>query len=132
MVSVTRKWHSSHDKRVCGICEHLDNWEFTVEAVNGKLPESIMHPVYGEVWNTAIGSLAHEHYQYGKKYGLLSKCRCHIEVVQVSAPELLALVKKLRDEIQMALADKTDDTKGGEHRSTSFEDIGVDPSKYGF
>jgi hypothetical protein len=133
MANVTRKWRTQHDDRVCPICEHLDGWEFTVEAVNGELPESIIHPVYGEVWNKMMGSLAHEHYQFGKKSGLLSSCRCHVETLQVSSPELLEAVKHLRDTVKEALQEgENPDYQKGSSRKTTFEDLGIDPSKYDF
>lgn len=130
MVSVTVKWITQHDDRVCPICEHLDGWEIVFQ---DKMPESIVHPVYGEVWNTAIGSLAHEHYQFGKKYGLLTPCRCHVDPIQVSAPELLEALKHLRDELKAALQEgENPDYQKGDSRKTTFEDIGIDPSKYDF
>jgi hypothetical protein len=132
MVSVTIKWRSSHDARVCDICQHIDGYEWTFQDV---IPESLMHPVYGEIWNTTIGSLAHERYQYGKKYGLLSSCRCHVEPMQMSAPELLKALQDLRDLLRDALTEDTSEApdyqKGSSHKTT-FEDIGIDPSKYGW
>jgi hypothetical protein len=39
------------------------------------------------------------------------------------------MLQKKIDEIKGAV--ETDDTKSGSSRRTSFEDIGIDPSKYG-
>ena len=132
MVSVIVKWRSTHDDRTCDICQHIDGYEWTFQ---DTIPESLMHPVYGEIWNTQIGSLAHERYQYGKKYGLLSNCRCHVEPVQMSAPELLKALQDLRDLLKDALSEETSeapDYQKGSSRKTTFEDIGIDPSKYDF
>jgi hypothetical protein len=130
MVSVTIKWRTQHDNRVCDICQHIDGYEWTFEDI---IPESLMHPVYGEIWNTTIGSLAHEHYQYGKKSGLLSMCRCHVDPIAVNAPELLQRLQELRDLLKDALAEgEANDYQKGSSRKTTFEDLGIDPSKYGF
>jgi hypothetical protein len=77
MPSVSVTWHTQHDDRVCPICQAIDGytWVFT-EGV----PDSLIHPTYGEVWNIYIGSLAHEHQLHkGSKYGLISNCRCTLE-----------------------------------------------------
>jgi hypothetical protein len=130
MVSVTLKWRSSHDNRVCPICEHIDGYEWVFQ---DKIPESLMHPVYGEIWNTAIGSLAHEHYQFGKQHGLLSSCRCHVDPVEIKAPELLEKLQNLRDIIKEALEEsEAPDYQKGSSRKTTFDDLGIDPSKYDF
>ena len=76
------------------------------------------------------GSLAHEHKQFGKKYGLLSNCRCHHES-KVDARDLIYLLQKKIDELKGQITEENDYQKGSS-RKTSFEDIGIDPSKYGF
>jgi hypothetical protein len=123
MVTVRIKWCSQHDNRVCDICQHVDGYEWTFE---NEIPESLTHPVYGEIWNTTIGSLAHEHYQYGKKYGLLSNCRCHVDPVSISAPELLEKLQALRDLLKEALEEgEAPDYQKGSSRKTTGEDIGL-------
>lgn len=102
MVQIRLKWRTQHDDRVCDICEHMDGYEWVFE---DTIPESLMHPVYGEVWNSSIGSLTHERYQYGKKYGLLSSCRCRIEPVAVSDTKLLEELRALRDLLKDALTE---------------------------
>jgi hypothetical protein len=129
-ISATGKWHTLKDGHaICPICEHLDGWEFTFQTDTG----SIVHPVYGEVWNMTLGSLAHEHYQFGKKYGLMAGCKCHVEVLEIKAPELLETLKQLRDILREALVEgESPDYQKGSSRTTTFEDIGIDPSKYGW
>ena len=131
MPSVTVKWRATHDgHKICPICEHVDGYEWTFV---DKIPESLVHPVYGEIWNLSIGSLAHEHYQFGKKYGLMASCQCNVEPISVSAPELLAALKDLRDLLKENLAEgENSDYQKGSSRKTTFEDIGIDPSKYDF
>ena len=84
------------DDNACPICKVINGytWVFT-----DAVPDSLVHPEYGEIWNVVTGSLAHEHHQFGKKYGLLSSCRCHIEP-QFDLKDLLASVKKLRDAVK--------------------------------
>jgi hypothetical protein len=94
MPSVSITWHTQHDDRVCPICEAIDNytWTFT-----GSVPDSLIHPEHGEVWNIHLGSLAHEH----KNHRLMSNCRCHI-TPSFDLKDVLEAVKKLRDNIKTA------------------------------
>ena len=126
MPSISLTWHSQHDNRVCPICKAIDGytWTFTDE-----VPDSLIHPTYGEVWNITIGSLAHEQQQFGKKYGLLSNCRCQTES-KADFADLLFLLQKKIDELKDVVTEAPDYQTGG-HRTTTFEDIGIDPSKYG-
>jgi hypothetical protein len=75
---------------------NIDGYTWTFE---GEVPDSLIHPQYGEVWNITMGSLAHEHQQHkGSKYGLISNCRCSIEP-KFALKDLLEKVKKLKQEI---------------------------------
>jgi hypothetical protein len=65
------------------------------------VPDSLVHPVYGEVWNVTQGSLAHE--KQGNK--ILSQCRCHLES-HFDLKDMLEKVKKLRDEVKAKYGDK--------------------------
>jgi hypothetical protein len=127
MPSVSITWHTQHDDRVCPICAAIDGYTWTFE---GEIPDSLFHPTYGEIWNNVLGSLAHEQEQFGKKYGLLSTCRCHTE----SKAEFTDLLFKLQKKIDEMKGDliEAPDYKEGSSKKTSFEDIGIDPSKYGF
>lgn len=129
-MSVIIKWHTKHDDRVCPICKAIDNYEFGPYT---EVPNNLVHPTYGEVWNVTLGSLAHEHKLHkGSKYGLLSDCRCSIEP-QFDLKDLAKVIHQLRNDLMAAVEEEqVDDTKGGSYRKTTFEDIGIDPSKYGF
>jgi hypothetical protein len=126
------RWQTLKDGHpICPICEHIDNYEFVFDGFT--MPDSLFHPVYGEVWNKVTGSLAHEHYQFGKKSGIMASCKCSVVPVSVSAPELLEALKKLRDELREALQEgENPDYQSGSSRKTTFEDLGIDPSKYDF
>ena len=84
-----------HDDRVCPICRAIDNyiWAFTDE-----VPNSLIHPEYGEVWNIYVGSQAHGH--------LGNNCRCHIEP-KFDLKDLLETVKRFRDQIKSAYGENT-------------------------
>ena len=56
------------------------------------MPNSLTHPQFGEVWNTTMGSAAHEK-------GMHSTCRCHI-TPQFDLKDLVAKIKKLHDEVK--------------------------------
>ncbi len=115
------------DDNACPICKAINNYTWTFEGVP---PDTLIHPEYGEVWNVVTGSLAHEHAQFGKKYGLLSNCRCHHEH-KVEAQDMLYLLQKAIDALKNEATEDPDYQKGSS-RKTTFEDIGVDPSKYDF
>ena len=128
MPSVSITWHTQHDDRVCPICQAIDGYIWIFE---DSVPDSLIHPEYGEVWNVTLGSLAHEHQLHkGSKYGLISNCRCHTES-KADARDLIYLLQKKIDELKGEFTEENDYQTGGK-RETSFEDIGIDPSKYGF
>jgi hypothetical protein len=126
--SVSITWHAIGDVRTCPICKAINGYVFG--PYEGEPPDSLIHPEYGEVWNKITGSLAHEHKQFGKKYGLLSNCRCHI-TIKPEFQDLLFLLQKAIDALTKETTEAFDYQKG-DSRKTSFEDIGVDPSKYGW
>lgn len=119
MPSVSITWHTSLDNRVCPVCKALEGYTWTFE---NQVPNSLTHPQFGEVWNTTIGSAAHEK-------GMHGQCRCHIEP-KFDLTDLVERVKKLRDEIKKEYSE-IDDTKSGSYRKTTAEDLGIDLSKYG-
>ena len=127
MPSISIIWHTQKDDRVCPVCKAIEGYIF---GPYEDVPDSLVHPTYGEVWNITIGSLAHEHQVHrGSKYGLISNCRCHVET-KLDVKDLIYLLQKKIDEIKNQVAESPDYQKGGS-RSTTFEDIGIDPSKYG-
>ena len=127
MPSISIKWITQGDDRVCPICRDMNGYIFG--PFEGEVPDSLYHPQHGEVWNKYTGSLAHEHKQFCKKYGLMSNCRCHHEH-KIEAQDMLHLLQQKIDAIKGEIVDAPDYQTGG-RRTTSFEDIGVDPSKYG-
>lgn len=120
-------WHTQHDDRVCPICRAIDGYRF---GPYDEVPDTLVHPEFGEVWNEHLGSLAHEHKLLSKNRAVVPTCRCHLEP-KIDYSELLTLLRKRIQEMTGELTGP-DDTKGGDRRKTTFEDIGVDPSKYGF
>jgi len=86
------------DSNACPVCKAIDGytWIFT-----DQIPDNLVHPQYGEVWNTSIGSLAHEHFS-AKQGGFPSSCRCHIEP-EFDLKDLLTKVRALHDEIKSSL-----------------------------
>lgn len=59
-----------HDNRVCPICEAIDGYTWTFEVGPGGMTNELVHPTFGIVWTTTMGSMAHGH-----KHGT---CRCGI------------------------------------------------------
>ena len=128
MPTATVTWHTQHDDNVCPICKAIDGYVWTFE---NEVPDSLVHPTYGEVWNISTGSLAHEHQLHkGSKYGLISNCRCHVDSKVEDAQDLIKLLQDKINELTGEVKEVSD-TKAGGSRKTTFEDIGIDPSKYG-
>ena len=92
MPSVSITWHTSKDHRVCPICRDLEGytWTFT-----DSVPDSLTHPKHGEVWNTVLGSLAHE----APGIRTFSECRCHVEP-KFDLKDVLEKTLRLRDEVK--------------------------------
>jgi hypothetical protein len=109
MPSVSITWHTQHDDRVCPICNAIDNYTWTFE---GVVPNSLIHPVYGEIWNVVTGSLAHENKALGKTI-MFSQCRCGIEP-HFDLKDLLESVKKLRDSLKAEMETGTATIKAEE------------------
>jgi hypothetical protein len=97
--TVTITWHTQNDGHVCPICKAIDGYTWTFE---NAVPDSLIHPQYGEVWNTMLGSLAHDHAGYGSRYrSLFSNCRCRIEP-RFQLADLAEKIRVLRDELRVA------------------------------
>ena len=99
VVSLT--WHTKKDgHQICPICQAIDGytWHFS-----DTVPDSLIHPTYGEVWNVQIGSLAHEHQLHkGSKYGIFAACQCNVEGKLESLSGLVSTVSKLKERIKNA------------------------------
>ena len=131
MPTVSLTWQTKKDDNVCPICKAIDGYTWYFE---DEIPDTLIHPTYGEVWNTVLGSLAHEHQLHkGSKYGLMSTCRCHTESKIVSLKDLAMIIRELKNRLKEELGETVivDDTKSGSKRKTTFDDIGIDPAKYG-
>ena len=121
-------WHTHLDDRACKICVALDGYIWVFDTSKGDiLTDALMHPVHGIVWSLTEGSNAHSR-GYGSSH--INNCRCFITTT-ITAEDILAKCTYLADIIKTT-ADEIDDTKGGDSRRTTFEDIGIDPSKYDF
>jgi hypothetical protein len=88
------------------------------------MTDALMHPVYGIVWSLSQGSNAHAR-GYGS--GQRNNCRCQISY-ELMLEDVLAKCVFLKEIIQQA---ETFDYIKGSSRKTTFEDIGIDPGKYG-
>jgi hypothetical protein len=110
MPSVNVTWHTQKDGAVCPICRAIEGYTWTFVDV---VPDSLVHPVYGEVWNIHLGSLAHElHFSTPKAsggtsrvHGLMSNCRCHI-TSEFNLKDILEALTTLRNSLREAEASK--------------------------
>ena len=104
MPSVSITWHTLKDgHKICPICQDIDGAKWTF---NDVVPDSLVHPSHGEVWNVVTGSLAHE----AKGIKTFSQCQCSIEP-QFELKDLLEKVKKLRDAVKATLEAPTEEVE---------------------
>lgn len=128
MAIITITWHAIEDNRTCKICQAIDGYTWVFDTSKGDvMTDALWHPQYGIVWSLSQGSNAHAH---GYLSGQTNNCRCTIEE-HVNAEDVLAKCVFLKETIEGTVKE-VDDTESGGVRSTTFEDIGIDPSKYGF
>lgn len=127
MAIITITWHAVKDEHTCKICKKIDGYPWIIDTTKDVLTDALFHPAYGIVWSLSQGSNAHAH---GYLSGQTNNCRCQIEA-HVSLEDVLAkctyMVEILKSEI-----DNAPDYQTGSHRSTTFEDIGINPADYGF
>jgi hypothetical protein len=92
-------WHTKKDgHQICPICLAIDGYTWTFA---DTVPDSLIHPTYGEVWNAQLGSLAHEHQLHkGSKYGVFAECQCSVEGKLVSLVALASSVSRLKDRLK--------------------------------
>lgn len=83
-------WHCKRDALSCPVCRALDgySWKFTTEK-DKKLPDVLVHPVYGAVWSLKEDSLIKEEN---------GKCRCEI-TREIDLSDMVAAVRKIRDKL---------------------------------
>jgi hypothetical protein len=132
MPSIISTWNTAADDRVCPICNALDGYQWTHQIGKDLLSDALFHPVYGIVWSLSQGSNAHDH-TFGKNYGSgnTNNCRCTIEH-KIIAEDILAKCVYLKETLEEITQEtEISDTRQGSSRRTTFEDIGIDPSKYG-
>lgn len=86
MPSVSITWVSQGDDRVCPICAAINGytWTFTDE----PMPNVLVHPRFGAVWDIAAGSEAHADHK--------GTCRCHMDH-KIEAPDVVERAQKLHD-----------------------------------
>jgi hypothetical protein len=78
------------DDRTCPVCKALNGYQWVFETGKDVFGNDLIHPAYGIVWNTQIGSQAHGHTG--------ANCRCHI-TSELDLSDLLMQVKQLHDEV---------------------------------
>lgn len=129
---ITLKWDSHDDERTCKICRGLDNYQWVFIVGKDVMTDALWHPVHGIVWSLAEGSNAHSR---GYLSGHNNNCRCEMEE-SLDLEDILAKCVFLKETIesfdQLPDVQTGSRTSRGSSRSTTFDDIGIDASKYGF
>jgi len=85
MPSVSITWSARCDASTCPTCRALHGYTWNFD-VSQNVPDNLVHPQFGVVWNKAIGSQAHGHQVYN--------CRCSI-VPEVHVSDLKAKIEQL-------------------------------------
>jgi len=86
------------DNAACPICKAINGYTWVID---GPFPNELVHPVYGLVWNVALGSEAHKHGQ-AAVFGVKGACRCHMDITY-DLSDLLLEARRLRDEVTLAM-----------------------------
>jgi uncharacterized protein with gpF-like domain len=86
MPVITIRWDATLDERTCPICQSLHGHHWVFDVGDTPLPDNLVHPSYGTVWNTWDGSRAHGHERFN--------CRCTI-TPDVDMSDLVAQVEQI-------------------------------------
>jgi len=93
MPSISITWDATLDERTCPICKALHGytWTFTTPE---PMPDSLVHPQFGVVWNTTVGSQAHGHQRFN--------CRCSI-IPKVDVSNIKEKIEILKTALEQQL-----------------------------
>ena len=112
-------WHALGD--ACPECANLSGRIFEGQNI---WQDTLWDPIWGDIWDMNIDMpLTHG--------GTGAHCRCQLEVqahFNWAMLEQTGAIAKVEDLEKPEAFDYI----SGSTRSTTFEDIGIDPSKYGF
>ena len=127
MAIIILTWHAHNDAKTCKICAAINGYTWVFDTSKGDvMTDALWHPIYGIVWSLSQGSNAHASgYLSGHTYN----CRCKIDH-KIDAEDILAKCVYLKEFLEETMSEISD-TESGSYRKTTFEDIGIDPSKYG-
>jgi hypothetical protein len=121
-ITYTFMWHALMD--ACPECRQLNGRVFEGQNI---WQNTLWDPFWGDIWDLNIDMpLTHG--------GTGAHCRCQLEV---QAHFDWAKIEELNKLQQVLNSNPTQpqenfDYISGDTRTTSFEDIGIDPAKYGF
>jgi len=71
VIVIAITWNAVMDARTCPICRALNGYTWVFNVTSQPLPDELVHPTYGVVWNKSRGSQAHGHERFN--------CRCGIK-----------------------------------------------------
>jgi len=91
MPSITITWDATLDMHTCPICRALHGYSWTFTTPD-PMPDELVHPAYGVVWNKVVGSKAHGHQRFN--------CRCSI-IPRMNVSDVLEQVQLLKQELEM-------------------------------
>lgn len=93
MPSTSITWKAILDERTCPICRAMHGYKWTFGVKEG-IPDELVHPQFGVVWNVARGSQAHGHERYN--------CRCTI-IPEIHVADLKQKVEQLLHETEQKM-----------------------------
>jgi hypothetical protein len=119
-ISYSFMWHALQD--ACPECRQLNGRIFEGQNI---YQNTLWDPIWGDIWDMNIDMpLTHG--------GTGAHCRCQLEVQCHFDWEKLEELNRLQETMVVANSGQESfDYQKGSSRSTTFEDIGIDPSKYG-
>ena len=87
MPTISIMWQIK-DNAACPICKDINGHTWVYDVSGPPIPDSLIHPKHGKVWDKFIGSNAHGHEAY--------HCRCSL-IPKIDVRDLQAKVKLMLD-----------------------------------
>jgi uncharacterized protein with gpF-like domain len=93
MPTITVTWNAVMDQRTCPICREINGHTWVFQVSETPMPDSLIHPKHGIVWDKFVGSKAHGHERFN--------CRCSI-IPHVDVRDIHAKIQVLKNELEAA------------------------------
>jgi hypothetical protein len=98
MPTITITWDATLDERTCPICRALHGHTWIYAVTQKPIPDELVHPQYGVVWNKTVGSQAHGHERFN--------CRCTIPY-RIDVSDLKPRIEAIKTDLEARVAEQS-------------------------